>query len=258
MQPKCYLFQWKLSLAISLWKSKMALEDWKDVVGNAATICTIVQFLVGAQVKIPLSRFLFDSLISFPHRFAWGIIVPSPLERAPLWHSWYIIFNFDLNFFLQTMTFTQVGVVMTFVWMNYGRMVEDSTLQTVNTTGLILQVEIISSKPWTKLRMVGNFASFPQFRLSRFDLSQTWLIFAEHLCFRLLLHHFTQAASWEEDFPHDPPPLCHWHVHHHCRGLMSHNGQYENYVHTGFERNNSQHWMAGGNHVCCLLLCPTG
>merc|ERR1712130_789458 len=28
---------------------------------------------------------------------------------------------------------------MTFVWMNYGRMVGDSTLQTVNTTGLILQ-----------------------------------------------------------------------------------------------------------------------
>ena len=30
---------------------------------------------------------------------------------------------------------------MTFVWMNYGRMVGDSTLQTVNTTGLILQVD---------------------------------------------------------------------------------------------------------------------
>ena len=41
----------------------MALEDWKDVVGNAATICTIVQFLVGAQVKILLLRFFFCSLI---------------------------------------------------------------------------------------------------------------------------------------------------------------------------------------------------
>ena len=29
---------------------KMALEEWKEVVGNTATICTIVQFLVGAQV----------------------------------------------------------------------------------------------------------------------------------------------------------------------------------------------------------------
>ena len=86
----------------------------------------------------------FSVLSSFPHRFAWGIIVPSPLERAPSWHSWYIIFNF--NFFLQTMTSIQVGVVMTFVWMNYGRMVGDSTLQTVNTTGLILQVEKLSSK----------------------------------------------------------------------------------------------------------------
>ena len=55
----------------------------------------------------------------------------------------FLVHNF--YFFLQTMTFTQVGVVMTFVWMNYGRMVEDSTLQTVNTTGLILQVEKFSS-----------------------------------------------------------------------------------------------------------------
>jgi len=75
------------------------------------------------------------------------------------------------------------------------------------------------------------------------DCEHNWPYSAEHLCFRVLLHHFTQAASWEEDFPHHPPPLCHWHVHHHCRG---------------FERNNSQHWMVGGNHVCCLLLCPTG
>jgi len=79
----------------------MALEDWKDVVGNAATICTIVQFLVGAQVCLGYYR------------------AKSTGESS-------------------IMTFL-VGVVMTFVWMNYGRMVEDSTLQTVNTTGLILQ-----------------------------------------------------------------------------------------------------------------------
>ena len=50
----------------------------------------------------------------------------------------FIFFNFLL---LQPKP--QVGVVMTFVWMNYGRMVGDSTLQTVNTTGLILQVDSI-------------------------------------------------------------------------------------------------------------------
>ena len=36
------------------------------------------------------------------------------------------------------MTFI-VGVVMTFVWWSYGRLVQDSALQTVNGTGLVLQ-----------------------------------------------------------------------------------------------------------------------
>merc|ERR1719481_588677 len=30
-------------------------------------------------------------------------------------------------------------MVMTFVWLQYGRLVNDSTLQTVNATGLVLQ-----------------------------------------------------------------------------------------------------------------------
>jgi len=79
----------------------MGLEEWKEVVGNLATVCTIVQFLVGAQVCLGFYR------------------AKSTGESS-------------------IMTFL-VGVVMTFVWMNYGRMVGDSTLQTVNTTGLILQ-----------------------------------------------------------------------------------------------------------------------
>jgi len=77
------------------------MDEWKETVGNAATICTIVQFLVGAQVCLGYYR------------------AKSTGEAS-------------------IMTFL-VGVVMTFVWMNYGRMVGDSTLQTVNTTGLILQ-----------------------------------------------------------------------------------------------------------------------
>ena len=122
----------------------MALEDWKDVVGNAATICTIVQFLVGAQVKSLLFRILFR----FSHPFLTGL--PGVLSCQVHWRELhYDILGksfFNFNFFLQIMTSTQVGVVMTFVWMNYGRMVEDSTLQTVNTTGLILQVEKFSSR----------------------------------------------------------------------------------------------------------------
>jgi len=79
----------------------MGLEEWKEVVGNLATVCTIVQFLVGAQVCLGFYR------------------AKSTGESS-------------------IMTFL-VGVVMTFVWMHYGRMVGDSTLQTVNTTGLVLQ-----------------------------------------------------------------------------------------------------------------------
>ena len=32
----------------------MALEDWKDFVGNSATFFTILQFLIGSQVKLLL------------------------------------------------------------------------------------------------------------------------------------------------------------------------------------------------------------
>jgi len=80
---------------------RMALQDWRDTVGGAATVCTIVQFLVGAQVCMAFYR------------------AKSTGESSIL-------------------TFL-VGVVMTFVWMNYGVMVNDSTIQTVNAIGLMLQ-----------------------------------------------------------------------------------------------------------------------
>lgn len=79
----------------------MALEEWKDIVGNFATVFTIVQFLVGIQVCANFYRNKTTGETS-------------------------------------CMTFL-VGVVMTFVWFNYGRLVSDSTLQTVNCTGLVFQ-----------------------------------------------------------------------------------------------------------------------
>jgi len=79
----------------------MALEEWKDFVGNCATVFTIVQFLVGIQVCTGFYRKKTTGETS-------------------------------------CMTFL-VGVVMTFVWFNYGTLVSDSTLQTVNGTGLVLQ-----------------------------------------------------------------------------------------------------------------------
>jgi len=96
------VINWSAEAAVEESDQTMSeMEEWKEVVGNAATICTIVQFLVGAQVCLGYYR------------------AKSTGESS-------------------IMTFL-VGVVMTFVWMNYGRMVGDSTLQTVNTTGLILQ-----------------------------------------------------------------------------------------------------------------------
>ena len=90
----------------------------------------------------------FKILFRFSHPFQTGL--PGVLSCQVHWRELhYDILGksfFNFNFFLQIMTSTQVGVVMTFVWMNYGRMVEDSTLQTVNTTGLILQVEKLSSE----------------------------------------------------------------------------------------------------------------
>jgi len=80
----------------------MALDDWKEFVGNCATVFTIVQFLVGIQVCLGFYRKKTTGETS-------------------------------------CMTFL-VGVVMTFVWFNYGRLVSDHTLQTVNATGFVLQV----------------------------------------------------------------------------------------------------------------------
>jgi len=71
------------------------------LVGDCATISTIIQFLVGIQV-----------CASFYRNKTTG----------------------DTS----CMTFL-VGVVMTFVWFNYGKLVSDDTLQTVNGTGLVLQ-----------------------------------------------------------------------------------------------------------------------
>lgn len=79
----------------------MSLEEWKETVGNCATVSTIVQFLVGIQVCMGFYRNKTTGETS-------------------------------------CMTFL-VGVVMTFVWFNYGKLVDDSTLQTVNGTGLVLQ-----------------------------------------------------------------------------------------------------------------------
>jgi len=79
----------------------MSLEDWKEVVANGATVSTIIMFLVGIQV-----------CLGFWKNKSTG-------ESS-------------------CMTFL-VGVAMTFVWTNYGRLVGDSTLEFVNGTGLILQ-----------------------------------------------------------------------------------------------------------------------
>ena len=36
---------------------KMALEDWKDFIGNSATFFTILQFLMGIQVSLVANQF---------------------------------------------------------------------------------------------------------------------------------------------------------------------------------------------------------
>ena len=60
------------------------MDEWKEVVGNAATICTIVQFLVGAQVGGNVDKTIQLSLILLlEFRFVWDIIVPSLPEKAP-------------------------------------------------------------------------------------------------------------------------------------------------------------------------------
>ena len=137
----------------------------------------------------------------------------------------------------------KVGVVMTFVWMNYGRMVGDSTLQTVNTTGLILQVGTLS-------RTRHCFAVY---------LCQ-WII-AGHICLLVLLHHIAQASGREEDLLNHPPSLHHWHVHHHCWGKtcnIPHIQWVNQTVSEGPWGNYAEHWLAWSNNVICLLLGPSG
>ena len=79
----------------------MALEDWKDFIGNSATVFTILQFLMGIQV-----------CLGFHRKQSTGE--------------------------LSCMTFI-VGVVMTFVWFSYGRLVSDDKIQLVNCIGFVLQ-----------------------------------------------------------------------------------------------------------------------
>ena len=79
----------------------MPLEQWKYCVGNCATISTIVQFLVGIQV-----------CVGFYKKKSTG----------------------DSS----CLTFL-AGVCMTFVCYNYGKLIDNPTLQTVNVTGLVLQ-----------------------------------------------------------------------------------------------------------------------
>jgi len=79
----------------------MVLGDWQNEIGNAATVCTIGMFLSG-----------LDICAKFYKNKTTGEVSP--------------------------MSFL-VGMVMTFVWYNYGQLIGDSNISTVNGTGLILQ-----------------------------------------------------------------------------------------------------------------------
>jgi len=79
----------------------MSLEDWKDTVSLTATITTICQFLVGVQVCA-------------------GFVKKKTTGDS------------------SCMTFI-VGVVLTFVWFNYGKLIDDGTIKFVNGSGLFLQ-----------------------------------------------------------------------------------------------------------------------
>ena len=79
----------------------MALEEYKDLVGNTATLITILNFLVGSQV-----------CYEFVKKKTTGDV--------------------------SGLTF-MVGVMMTFSWWSYGRIVSDSSITLVNGVGLILQ-----------------------------------------------------------------------------------------------------------------------
>jgi len=77
------------------------LEEYKDLIGNLATVCTIVLFLSGLEM---CAKFYKNKTTG---------------DMSPL-------------SFL-------VGVVMTFVWFTYGKFKEDASLYTVNGIGFILQ-----------------------------------------------------------------------------------------------------------------------
>ena len=79
----------------------MALEEYKEFVGNTATLITIINFLVGSQV-----------CYQFVKKKTTGDV--------------------------SGLTFL-VGVMMTFSWWSYGRIVSDSSITLVNGVGLILQ-----------------------------------------------------------------------------------------------------------------------
>ena len=79
----------------------MALEEYKEFVGNTATLITIINFLVGSQV-----------CYEFVKKKTTGDV--------------------------SGLTFL-VGVMMTFSWWSYGRIVSDSSITLVNGVGLILQ-----------------------------------------------------------------------------------------------------------------------
>ena len=135
---------------------------------------------------------------------------------------------------------------MTFVWMNYGRMVGDSTLQTVNTTGLILQV-----RPWAKpelcfcmlclrsscLYVIQCFQGiyvFSFYSITSHKLQAGKKIFLTILLLFIIGMYIITAevrlnAKWVN----------------------------LNSVVEGSWGDNPEHWLAGSNHVICLLLCPT-
>jgi len=79
----------------------MAAEDWKEFLGNSCTVCTIGMFLSGMEVCAKMYRNKTTG------------------DTSPL------------SFF--------VGVVMTFVWFNYGLLKGDVSLTRVNGIGFILQ-----------------------------------------------------------------------------------------------------------------------
>jgi len=79
----------------------MVLEEWKDVVGVSATVTTVLQFLSGVSVCA-------------------------------------VYYKRKTTGDTSCLTFL-AGVCMSSVCYNYGVLVHNTTLQTVNTTGLVLQ-----------------------------------------------------------------------------------------------------------------------